>query len=145
MKKLLLAILALISGTSLIADAKFNPVTQSFYSYPDTSDIDQSKYNDNFVNFLKIFEAWANHYGCHLGHADFEKSQLTNLLNNKTSGDDLSNRFNAFFSILQRESKVSLINQLTNLRFLNDLQLLNITNGFTTLCGEPYRKSGLGL
>lgn len=44
MQKLLAAILILGSMSSLIAEMRFNPLNNSYYSYPETPDIDQQEY-----------------------------------------------------------------------------------------------------
>lgn len=130
MKKLLLSLLVLIPVTSLNADIKFDTVNNSFYSYPVTPDIDQNKYHDIWTKVIQIFEVWLAYYGVYvedlLSLTNNERNQLENLLNNAAAQDNLNNRLNAYFNILDIQAKIDHNHYKTILRFFLDLELMNI-------------------
>ena len=63
MKKLVLSLLVLTPVTSLMADAKFDPVTRKFYTVPASPYINQTEYHNLISDLGRIFMQWLNANG----------------------------------------------------------------------------------
>lgn len=56
MKKLLLSLLVLAPASSLLADMRYDPVYNRYYSYPETPGINQDEYFTLWLECVKIYE-----------------------------------------------------------------------------------------